>query len=133
VVFDLLVDFPTPRPRRGASGGDPFLLFHSEGLDQSQGAQIGPLPPKVVSTCREPAQLADIALGTSGTCFVLRGLGTDLVDQSSLCSTCLMLLLALGTHPVVQKKRASLQVDVGSMESQLRNGGHLRKNSSRYR
>src|SRR5262245_1848928 len=47
--------------------GDPFLLFHSKALDQSQ--ESGPLPPKVVSTRREPARLAVRALGHVGDVF----------------------------------------------------------------
>ena len=84
-----------PSPMARCQWGRPFLLFHSETLDQSQGAHIGTGNPRDWLTERS---------GTSVTCFVPRGRGTDLGAQSSLCTTCLMLLLALGTHPVVQKR-----------------------------
>jgi hypothetical protein len=44
--------------------GGPLLLFIPN--DKSQRAQIGLTPAKVVSTCREPARLADRALGHVG-------------------------------------------------------------------
>ena len=93
-----------PRPWLGACGGDPF---HSEASNQKSGrSNRAHLPTNgriyLQGTC--PNWLTERS-GTSVTCFVTRGHGTDSVGQSSLCTTCLMLLLALGTHLVVPKNK----------------------------
>jgi hypothetical protein len=87
--------------------------FHSEALNQKPGrSNRAHSRQRSCLHAGNPSELADRALGRVGDVLCHCGRGTDSVGQSSLCTTCLMLLLALGTHPVVQKNIR--QVDVGS-------------------
>ena len=95
-----------PCPWRGACGETLSAFHSSETLNQKPGrSNRAHSRQRSCLHAGNPPELADRALGHVGDVLCHCGRGTDSVGQSSLCTTCLMLLLALGTHLVVPKNK----------------------------